>query len=126
MANLQIIKAIAKEQKVTIRELAKSIGITEAGLQKLIRENSTKVDTLELISKRLNVPISVFFDESPKEKLSPKELMEFGNESFAGILTRLFEAKTIAPYSLIEEKDKEIEKLNREIGRLEERLSKRK
>jgi transcriptional regulator with XRE-family HTH domain len=65
MANLLKIKEIAKEQKVTLKEIARTIGITEAGLQKLVRENSTKVDTLEAIARKLAVPISVFFDESP-------------------------------------------------------------
>jgi DNA-binding Xre family transcriptional regulator len=65
MANLLKIKEIAKEKKVSIRDLSASAGITEQGLQRLIRENSTKVDTLEAIAKKLNVPISVFFNESP-------------------------------------------------------------
>ncbi|MDR1091094.1 MAG: helix-turn-helix domain-containing protein [Prevotella sp.] len=65
MANLLKIKEIAKEKKVSIKELSASAGITEQGLQKLIRENSTKVDTLEAIAKKLNVPISVFFSEVP-------------------------------------------------------------
>lgn len=79
MANLLRIRDIAKTRGITIRELAHSIGITEQGLQKLIRENSTKVETLETIARILEVSISVFFDEEDKEKeqdqLSPDRFL---------------------------------------------------
>ena len=65
MANLFKIKEIARSKKMSIKSLAASVGISEPGLQKLIRENSTRVETLELIAKSLNVPIMVFFDDSP-------------------------------------------------------------
>ena len=63
MANLFKIKEIARSKKISIKNLAESIGITEQGLQKLIRENSTKVETLESIALCLSVPISIFFDD---------------------------------------------------------------
>lgn len=68
MANLQRIKEILKEKGLTIRYLANELGISEQGLQKLIRENSTKIETLESISKILKVSIVVFFDESLTDK----------------------------------------------------------
>jgi transcriptional regulator with XRE-family HTH domain len=64
MVNLFRIKEIAKSKKIKIKDIAEKAGITEQGLQKLIRENSTKVETLESISKALGVPIEVFFNES--------------------------------------------------------------
>jgi transcriptional regulator with XRE-family HTH domain len=62
MANLFKIKEIARAKKISIKNLAETAGITEQGLQKLIRDNSTKVETLESIAYGLDVPISVFFD----------------------------------------------------------------
>lgn len=62
MANLQKIKSILKEKGLTIRYLAGELGISEQGLQKLIRENSTKIETLEAIANILEVSISVFFE----------------------------------------------------------------
>lgn len=73
MANLLIIKHLLKEKNISIRDFSKELGITEQGLQKLIRENSTKVETLELIAQKLNVSISVFFDEVHCEEKSEKE-----------------------------------------------------
>ena len=63
MANLQKIKSILKEKGLTIRYLAGELGISEQGLQKLIRENSTKIETLEAIANILEVSISIFFDK---------------------------------------------------------------
>lgn len=64
MANLLKIKELLKEKKITIKSFSADIGMTEQGLQKLIRDNSTKIETLELIAKKLNVSVMVFFDEN--------------------------------------------------------------
>ena len=42
-----------------------------------------------------------------------------GADAFSRQLIQLMNEKLIAPYSMITEKEKEIERLNREIGRLE-------
>lgn len=73
MANLLVIKQLLKERNITIRDFSKELGITEQGLQKLIRENSTKVETLELIAQKLNVSISIFFDNYSCEEKPEKE-----------------------------------------------------
>ncbi len=64
MANLKKIKMLCYDRNITMDELAKSVGITHQGLGKIIRDSSTRVDTLEKIAKCLKVPISYFFDES--------------------------------------------------------------
>lgn len=73
MANLFIIKDILKGKNISIRDFASELRMSEQGLQRLIRDNSTKVETLELISKKLNVSISVFFDETHIEEQPRKE-----------------------------------------------------
>lgn len=64
MVNLQQIRTIAVQKKITIRRLAQEVGITEQGLQSIIRNNTTTTDNLEKISKVLLVPVSTFFDET--------------------------------------------------------------
>ena len=64
MANLFKIKEIARAKRISIKNLAENVGITEQGLQKLIRDNSTKVETLEKIAHELEVPIGYFFDDT--------------------------------------------------------------
>lgn len=75
MANLQIIRSLLHERKISIRDFSKMIGITEQGLQKIMRENTTKVDTLETIADKLDVPIDIFFDKN-KRSVIDKESAE--------------------------------------------------
>ncbi len=63
MANLQKIKVLAREKKITLAQLASDIGITQQALLKIIRENSTKIETLERISNILKVSPAIFFED---------------------------------------------------------------
>lgn len=62
MANLSIIQTIAQQKGITMSALAEKSGLTKQALFQLIRNNSTKVSTLETISQVLGVSPSVFFD----------------------------------------------------------------
>lgn len=64
MANLQKIKVLAKNRGTTINDLAKQLGMTPQAIHLMVRENSTKTDTLERIARMFEVPISLFFDET--------------------------------------------------------------
>jgi transcriptional regulator with XRE-family HTH domain len=129
MANRLKIKDLIRERNLTIRGVATEIGISEQGLQKQIRENSTKIETLEAIARVLKVPISEFFETSYQpgknnfsEYSFANEITEVGAKAISDQLVRMMNDKLIAPYSLVEEKEKEIRNLNREIGKLEKTL----
>lgn len=62
MANLQKIKDLAKERDITLDTLASEVGITPQALSKIMRDNSTKVSTLERICHVLSVSPMVFFE----------------------------------------------------------------
>jgi hypothetical protein len=47
---------------------------------------------------------------------------EMDGIEYANLLNRLIREKQLAPFALLEQKEQEIKELNREIGRLEERL----
>lgn len=64
MANLTVIKDLCNNKGISIRALSLKIGISHVGLYKIIRTNSTKVETLEKIAEALNVPIILFFDNT--------------------------------------------------------------
>lgn len=68
MANLLIIKDLLKEKKISIRDFANELGMTEQALQLLIRKNSTKIETLELIAQKLNISVSMFFEKDIESK----------------------------------------------------------
>lgn len=82
MANLLIIKDLLKQRKISIRDFAAELGMTEQALQLLIRKNSTKIETLELIAQKLNIPVASFFEENIESKTTsskpqvPSEFVE--------------------------------------------------
>jgi len=79
--NLSRIKEIAEERRVTLADVARAAGITSTGLSRLMRENKTRVDTLQKISDFLGVPITSFFNSDPIPPLQTGA----GNVGAAGI-----------------------------------------
>ena len=63
MANLPIIKELAKERNYPLEKLANDLGMKPQALSKLMRENSTKISTLERIAQLLKVSVTIFFDD---------------------------------------------------------------
>lgn len=61
--NLLKIREIARNQGKTLGSVAEAAGITPAGLNFILKENNTKVDILQKISRYLGVPITEFLDE---------------------------------------------------------------
>ena len=61
--NLLIIRQLAKEKNITLKELAEKSGISEQGMQKILREENTKISTLYSIANVLEVPITKFFED---------------------------------------------------------------
>ncbi len=66
MANMWIIRDLCRNKKITLKELSKKAGITEHGLQGILKSNTTKIDTLEKIASVLNVSPNIFFDNKYK------------------------------------------------------------
>jgi transcriptional regulator with XRE-family HTH domain len=73
MANLLKIRELAKVKKITIRELAKKIGVRDGAIHKIIQKGSTNTTTLEKIAKVLDVPVSYFFDDEIPAKQIPQK-----------------------------------------------------
>lgn len=65
MANLQLVKTLAEKKGISIIELAQRVGISEQQVHLMVRNNSTKIITLEKIAQVLEVPVTIFFDEQP-------------------------------------------------------------
>ena len=72
MIDLSKIEILAKENNISLKSLAEKAGITYQALNKLMRNNSTKVETLVSISEALGVSPSYFFGiEKPQMNISP-------------------------------------------------------
>lgn len=61
MADFSTILTICEAKKISISRLARDINISYTGLQRIIKDNSTRTDTLERIANYLQVPITFFF-----------------------------------------------------------------
>ena len=62
MANLLKIKELAKQKNIQLKQLAELAGISEQGMHKILRQNSTTIETLERLAAILEVSPCVFFD----------------------------------------------------------------
>ncbi|MDO8999795.1 MAG: helix-turn-helix transcriptional regulator [Bacteroidota bacterium] len=69
------LKEILKEKDVSIKDFAKMIGLSEIGLHNALKNNSTKLETIELIAKNLGTTPSYFLksDEELKNSVSIEE-----------------------------------------------------
>jgi len=57
-----LIKSIAEKKGITMVALAKSIGVSEQQIHRIVNSGSTKIETLEKIAQALKVSPTVFFD----------------------------------------------------------------
>ena len=78
MVNLQIIKDIAEQKNIPLATIASELGITPQALSKLMRNNSTKIDTLEKIAQILKVSATVFFDDSANGEMLKSNVRSLG------------------------------------------------
>lgn len=101
MMRLHIIRDIAKEKKITLKELSLRLGMTADGLQKLINRNSTTPETIGKIAEILDVPVILFFDDDKAENTvnEESEVDTYNNNS--------------SLKSILKEKDMEIEHLKK-------------
>ncbi len=59
------IRELCSERKVSLKELSSRVDITQNGLQSILNNNTTSIDTLLKICNYFNVPIGYFFEEMP-------------------------------------------------------------
>lgn len=115
MANLLLIKDLAKQKNISLKSLAELSGISEQGMHKLLRLNSTSIDTLENIAAALGVPVSIFFEENRTVSINASA----DNGSAASIIG---DASVQTTNCSTEALKNEIEHLNKEIEHYKARL----
>lgn len=62
MVHLERIKELCEKKNVTMKQAAVELGMTEQSLHKIIKANSTKIDTLLAMAQYFNVEPAYFFD----------------------------------------------------------------
>ncbi len=82
MANLKRIRDLCDEKRLTLKELSEKIGISQNGLQRIMKDNTTRIDTLERIAKVLDVPITAFFQDKYGENEQILEEIKFQRDTY--------------------------------------------
>lgn len=62
MVHLERIKELCEKKNVAMKQAAVELGMTEQSLHKIIKANSTKIDTLLSMAQYFNVEPAYFFD----------------------------------------------------------------
>ena len=70
MRNFDNIKVLAAAKKITMSDVATAAGITYQQLNRIVRKQSTTIDTLEKIAAALDVPVSYFLDVPESESIT--------------------------------------------------------
>lgn len=96
MINLGIIRKLAKERNMTLKQVSENLGISPATLQNIMRNNATTMSTLQRLADIFDVSVGVFFGEKQDsrylpyaklEKYAHKLVIEF--VEFVKMITRL-------------------------------------
>ncbi len=105
MANLQLIKVLARRKDISIKELADDLGITQQAMSLMMRTGSTKIDTLERIAEKLGVSPSVFFEDTPPAIATDHSIAVSGNKN------KVNQAQEDKYLALLAKKDEQIDRL---------------
>lgn len=65
MPKLHLIKDILDQRSITLKAFSTEIGMSESGLKRIIKQNSTRIQTVELIAEALNIPVGYLFGDDP-------------------------------------------------------------
>lgn len=108
----------------TKADLARFLEIDANNVNRTIRNERIPLSKIESICKWLEISVIDAFrlsgyDDTPGEVADYAKILEVASDTVSEALLKLFAEKEIAPYRVVEEKDEEIRRLNREIGRLE-------
>ena len=125
---------ILKTKGKTKADLARFLEIQANNVNRVILNENITLSKIETICKFLDISVIDAlrisgYDDTPgviPKETEKKKTLDYKNLllSLSDQLIELYNQKVLAPYSIVEEKDEEIRKLNREIGKLESELEK--
>ncbi|MGL5683842.1 MAG: XRE family transcriptional regulator [Marinifilaceae bacterium] len=72
MLKLNIITDLLSQKNISITDFAKRVGLTPQTVKRIIKNNSTRIQTLERIAQELEMPISSFFSKDKNTVEEPK------------------------------------------------------
>lgn len=121
------LKRFRKENNLTQKDLADLLGVNQVFISRVEKgEKQFSQEKMVILQSKYGY-ITNYLKEEEAEAVSipdatPQDLLFAGADAFSRQIVQMMNEKLIAPYSLLIEKDKEIEKLNRHIGKLEAQI----
>lgn len=121
------LKRFRADKKITQNELAElllckqNISNIENGIKPISKEK------LDILQSKFGDISGYYMDISPKQDtilkdVNPEDFMFAGADAFSRQVVAMMNDKLIAPYGMLAEKEKEIERLNRLIGKLQNEI----
>ena len=122
------LKRFRIDRKLTQTELAELLMCKQNYISNI--ENGIKPiskEKLDILQSKFGDISKYYSDVSPKQNtvlkgVTPEDFMFGGADAFSRQVVTMMNDRLIAPYGMLEEKDKEIERLNRLIGRLQNEI----
>lgn len=122
------LKRFRVDRKLTQKELAELLMCQQNYISNI--ENGIKPiskEKLDILQSKFGDISKYYSDISPKQntilkEVTPEEFLLAGADAFSRQIVKMMNDKLIAPYGILAEKDKEIERLNRLIGRLQNEI----
>lgn len=122
------LKRFRLDRKLTQKELAEILMCKQNYISNI--ENGIKPiskEKLDILQSEFGDISKYYSDISPKQntvlkEVTPEDFMFAGADAFSRQVVKMMNDKLIAPYGMLVEKDKEIERLNRLIGRLQNEI----
>lgn len=105
----------------SFHRIAWTLRYIENGIKPISKEK------LDILQSKFGDISKYYSDISPKQntilkEVTPEDFMFAGADAFSRQVVKMMNDKLIAPYGMLVEKDKEIERLNRLIGRLQNEI----
>ena len=122
------LKRFRIDKKLTQTELAELLMCKQNYISNI--ENGIKPiskEKLDILHSKFGDISKYYSNISPKQntvlkEVTPEDFMFTGADAFSRQVVKMMNDKLIAPYGMLAEKDKEIERLNRLIGRLQNEI----
>ena len=122
------LKRFRLDRKLTQKELAEILMCKQNYISN-IENGVTPIskEKLDILQSKFGDISKYYSDISPKQntilkEVTPEDFMFAGADAFSRQVVKMMNDKLIAPYGMLVEKDKEIERLNRLIGRLQNEI----
>lgn len=120
------LKRFRIEKKLTQNDLADILGCKQVFISRIEKgERQIPKEKLDILQSKFGDITKYYTNEIEGISMpatTPQDFLFAGADAFSRQIIQMMNEKLIAPYSLLVEKEKEIEKLNREIGKLQAEL----